>query len=182
LKVRDETISSELERLTLGIAELRKENDSLRTQATIAIRNQESNSKAIEYKEQLIKHKTLTEQKDKLLKEEKQKNDWMNKEVQRAKNELFALQLENSKNIKELFNCTMQLKEVQNTMEIEIEKRKKIEEDKEHYVKVIEMNESNEDQSLLSAIKELCLIILSKVIELYNDREEGILYHIRLRH
>ena len=164
--MRDETISSELERLTSGITELRKENDTLRVQAAIAIRSQENNSKAMEYKEQSIKYKTLTEQKDKLLKEEKEKNDWMNKEVQRAKNELFALQLENSKNVKELFNCTIQLKEVQNVMEIEIQRRKKIEEDKEHYVKVIEMNENNknEDQSLLSAIKELCLIILSKVI------------------
>eukprot|EP00826_Nyctotherus_ovalis_P056598 TRINITY_DN7675_c0_g2_i1.p1 TRINITY_DN7675_c0_g2~~TRINITY_DN7675_c0_g2_i1.p1 ORF type:complete len:201 (+),score=56.44 TRINITY_DN7675_c0_g2_i1:518-1120(+) len=164
LKVRDQTISSELERLTAEIAKLRNENDSLRSQAAIAIQSQENNSKTIEYREQSVKFKTLMEEKDKLLQEEKEKNEWMNKEVQRVKNELFALQLENTKNSKELFNCTMQLKEAQNAVELEIERRKRIEEDKEHYAKMVEITQNEaEEQSLLSAIRELCLIILSKV-------------------
>ena len=168
LKVKDQSISSEIDRITKEINDLKKENESLRIKAATAIKNQENDVKAMEYKEESIKYKTLMEQKDKLLTDEKEKNEWMSKEFQRAKNELFSVQLENKKNNTELFTCKTQLKEIQNAMEIEIEKRKRVEEDKEHYVKMIEMSEKEQietdDQSLLSAIKELCLIILSKVI------------------
>ena len=161
-------MEDQIKRLTTELTTTKNENDFLRTQAATAIQTQETSAKAVEYKEQSIKLNAMLEQKEQLLGEEKEKGEWMLKELQRVKNELFAVQLEKSKKEKEFFNCTLQLKELQTALELEREKRKKTEEDKDHFEKMVELSEKKvaegeDDQSLLSAIQELCLIVLSKV-------------------
>jgi len=169
-----EALKSQVEINLNEISNLKNENDNLRSQLVNSIKSQEMNVLAVEYKELSVKYKTQAEEKEKQLNSEKEKNEWLLKDLQRAKNELFAVKLEKDKKEKELFNSLAQLKDLQAAVEFEREKRKKIEEDHARVEKMIQLDkpaEPNEEQSLISAVKELGLIILSKVF-LYREIRE----------
>lgn len=95
--------------------------------------------------------KLSAEQNEKIAQEEKQRNELIIQEMQKCKKELASLNIEKSK----LENDLIKLKEqyTKNTKDDQIVDESETKEE--------------EDQSLVSAIQELCLIILSKVFFFY---------------
>ncbi len=169
----------QLERLNEELAKTKQENNALlmrqeQQQQQLMLRDRVQRTPEpvsapgfSEYHEQAIKYKTISEEKEVSLQGEKDRSDALAKELQRSRNELFAVQLEKAKKEKELFTALAQLKELKTAVELEQERRKQLEEDRNHYARIVDINEAkeggDEDQSLLSAIQELCLLVLSKV-------------------